>query len=89
MHNNSIPDVALIASGYAAFRIVRQSTRGTREAHWHGLHWRRIASAKAKDNLMHGLSTIEAVKEAHIRGVYLVGFCGLRLPKNIKDASHV
>ena len=29
---------------------------------------------------MHGISTIKVVKKARLRGVYLVGFYGLRLP---------
>jgi hypothetical protein len=37
---------------------------------------------------MHGLSTVEDVKDAHFQGVYPVSFCGLRL-SNKKDASHV
>jgi len=43
-------------------------------------HCRRSSSAKAKDNLVHGISTIKDVKETRFQGVYLVGFRELRLP---------
>ena|SRR5215471_14933107 len=42
-------------------------------------HWHRPASPKAKDNFVHGLSTVKDVKEARFRGVYLMGFCELHL----------